>query len=98
MITKKDLLRELKKAKLPSSYTFLLKLERLGIVQKPVGLKFSDNVEAWRVYTEEEVDDILTLVREYKDTVKSGRPKKAIMIVSEVNGGAPVQVIENKTL
>lgn len=64
VLTKKHLLEALAKEGLPSSYKSLLKYERLGIVPTKGAVERSGN---WRLYTEQEIKEIVQMVREHKD-------------------------------
>lgn len=73
VFTKAHLQKALDRAKLPSDYTTILKYERKGIIPLPqkrirYGKRF------WRSYSQEEIDNIVALIRAYKggQTSKGG--------------------------
>lgn len=64
--TKKHLLDALAKEGLPATYKSLLKYEKMGIIPnngKSEGLGSAAN---WRLYTEEEIKDIVSKVKAHK--------------------------------
>lgn len=60
--TKKHLLEALKEAGLPSSYKTLLKMENAGVVPRGGEIKSTDSD---RFYTEEEINSIVSKVKEH---------------------------------
>jgi uncharacterized protein YlzI (FlbEa/FlbD family) len=75
---KKDLLEALKNAdkknkdiKIPSSYKSLIRLEKIGIIPNCISpIKFSSG-RKWRVYSREEIDNIITRIIDYKRANKA---------------------------
>lgn len=67
ILTKKHLLEALKAEGLPSSYKTLLKFERLGIIPVRGAVERSGN---WRLYTEQEIKEIVEMVKNHKDKVE----------------------------
>ena len=70
--SKQYLLKALKKHGLPCSYQTLLEYEDKGIVSKPQSsLKFHNG--DWRMYTQEEIDNIVAQVSAYRKTFKNDK-------------------------
>lgn len=67
--TKKHLLETLTKEGLPSSYKSLMKYEKLGVVPVKGGFLGHGSARNWRLYTKEEIDNIVDRIREYKEGV-----------------------------
>lgn len=61
---KQKLLQELKKAGLPASYPTIKRYEDQGIIPKPRIAKFRKR--SWRVYTMEDIKEIIKAIRAYK--------------------------------
>jgi hypothetical protein len=53
----------LKKAKLPASYPFILKMERTKILKKAEFIKV--NNKKWRIYSKEQIKEIVKIIRNY---------------------------------
>lgn len=68
LFTKMHLLAALEQNNLPHTYKSLLKMEREGIIPTSGGLEFSMNRQ--RLYTEEEINDIVSKVRVNKNDEK----------------------------
>jgi len=62
--SKKQLLEALKKAGLPHSYPTLLEYEAKGIIPVP-----SLNTNGDRIYSENDIQEIVVKVREYRKTL-----------------------------
>lgn len=64
--TKKHLLDALEKEGLPASYKSLLKYEKLGIIPTNNTAEGLGNAGNWRLYTEDDIKNIVAKVKEYK--------------------------------
>ena len=66
LFSKKYLLVALKKAGLPYSYKALIKYERRGIIPQPESAVGFGSMKKWRLYTQEEIDEIVQKMTSYK--------------------------------
>lgn len=62
MYSKQHLLAALEKKNLPHSYKSLLQLERKGVIPKANNAVGMGPTNTWRLYTEEEINEIVNLV------------------------------------
>ena len=64
LYSKQILLKKLRENNLPYSYPSLLRYEKKGIIQKPLGMiHYSDR--SWRFYSTVEINKIVVLIRKY---------------------------------
>lgn len=71
-MTKQHLQLALKKAHLPYCYTTILKYEKKGIIPLPENPEvYKAAKRTWRSYSQEEIDNIVKLVKKYKDSVST---------------------------
>lgn len=82
MATISDLMRELKKQKLPSSKRTILKYERIGVISYPKNPnKYGSRTD--RAYTESEIQSNIKKIKQHRYGIahegkrKGGRPTKA---------------------
>ena len=65
MFSKQHLLAALEKEKLPHSYKSLLQLERKGVIPQPNNAIGLGNTNRWRLYTKEEIEEIVQRMKNY---------------------------------
>lgn len=66
VFTKKHLLEALKKEGLPSSYKSLIKYENMGVIPTSLNVEGLGNAGNWRLYTEQDIKEIVRKVKEHK--------------------------------
>ena len=66
VFTKRHLQEALKKHGLPSSYSTVLKYEEMGVIPKPAQVISYGKGKEYRSYMQEEIDEIVRLVKAYK--------------------------------
>ncbi len=66
LFSKRHLLKALKEAGLPFTYVTLMDLEKKGVVSKPQHMQVMNGFK-WRFYTQEEINENIKKIREYKN-------------------------------